>query len=120
MSGYSEYKAQMNSQKSKKKKEKTLKIKTKGKGKARKVAEKTLKENLRHEYSASLTVNGDVSYCAGAIVELDETFGKFTGRYIIDKVTHNIDSNYSCSLELLRLGAREHAEKKAKEQTKKK
>ena len=96
------------------KKAKTKKIKTKGKSQAKKVAEKTLKDSLKQEYSINLTVDGDVKYCAGCIIELDDSFGRFAGRYVIDKVTHNIDGDYTCDIEAFKVGARENAEERAK------
>lgn len=123
---YSEYKKSKDklkkkaeSKKKRDKKDKTKKIKTKGKSTAKKVAKKTLKENLKQEYQASLTVDGSTKYMAGGIIELDESWGKFEGKYVIEKVIHNISGDYSCDLELLKVGAREHAEKNAKAQTKK-
>lgn len=117
--GYSAYRESL-SKKSKKKRtkqDKTKKIKTKGKAQAKKVAEKTLKDSLKQEYSISLTLDGDVNYCAGAIIELDNSFGKFEGKYIIDKVTHKVDGDYSCDIEAFKIGARENAEEKAKKKT---
>ena len=120
---YAEFKKSMGKKakgkKKRSKKEKTKKIKTKGKSTAKKVAKKTLKENIRQEHQVSLTVEGSTKYVAGAIIELDESWGKFEGKYVIEKVIHNISGDYSCDLELLKVGAREHAEKNAKAQTKK-
>lgn len=110
--GYLAFKEKANKKRIKKKK--TKKIKTKGKSQAKKVAEKTLKDSLKQEYSINLTVDGDVMYCAGCIIELDESFGRFSGRYIIDKVTHNISGDYSCDIEAYKVGARQNAEEKAK------
>lgn len=95
-------------------KERTKKIKTKGKGKAKKVAKKTLRESLKQEYGIHLSLNGDVSYCAGGIIELDETFGRFSGKYIIEKVIHSISGEYTCEIEAYRIGARKEAEERAK------
>lgn len=100
--------------KTSKKKAKTKKIKTKGKTKAKKVAEKLLKDSLKQEYSINLTIDGDVIYCAGAIIELDDSFGKFSGKYIIEKVIHNIDGDYSCEIEAYKIGARKNAIENAK------
>ena len=120
---YAEFKKSMGKKakgkKKRSKKEKTKKIKTKGKSTAKKVAKKTLKENIRQEHQVSLTVEGSTKYVAGAIIELDESWGKFEGKYVIEKVIHNISGDDSCDLELLKVGAREHAEKNAKAQTKK-
>ena len=115
-SGDLAFKEKANKTKSKKrvKKAKTKKIKTKGKSEAKKVAEKTLKDSLKQEYSINLTVDGDVKYCAGCIIELDDSFGRFAGRYVIDKVTHNISGDYTCDIEAFKVGARQNAEEKAK------
>ena len=78
------------------------------------MAEKTLKDSLKQEYSINLTVDGDVKYCAGCIIELDDSFGRFAGRYVIDKVTHNIDGDYTCDIEAFKVGARQNAEERAK------
>ena len=114
--GYLEFRKKANKTKSKKrvKKVKTKKIKTKGKSEAKKVAEKTLKDSLKQEYSINLTVDGDVMYCAGCIIELDDSFGRFAGRYVIDKVTHNISGDYTCDIEAFKVGARQNAEDRAK------
>ena len=118
---YAEFKKSMGKKakgkKKRSKKEKTKKIKTKGKSTAKKVAKKTLKENIRQEHQVSLTVDGSTKYLAGGIIELDETFGKFAGKYVIEKVIHNISGDYSCDLELLKVGAREKATEKSKQQT---
>lgn len=109
--------------KAKNKKERTkktriLKIRTKGKSTAKKVAKKTLKENLKQEYQITLNIDGDTRYLAGAIIELDESWGKFEGKYVIDKVTHNITGDYACEISAMKLGARENAEQNAIAQTK--
>lgn len=109
--GYLIYKDSYNkkSKKTRTKQAKIKKIKTKGKSKAKKVAEKILKDSLKQEYSISLTVDGDINYCAGAIIELDNSFGKFEGKYIIEKVVHSIDGDYICEIEAYKIGARENA-----------
>jgi len=84
----------------------------------KKVAKKTLKDNLKQEYQITLNVDGSTKYLAGAIIELDESWGKFEGKYVIDKVTHEISGDYSCEITAMKLGARENAEKKAIAQTK--
>ena len=106
------------SKKKRTKKEKTLKVKTKGKTEPKKVAKKTLKDNLKQEYQITLNVDGSIKYLAGAIIELDESWGKFEGKYVIDKVTHEISGDYTCEITAMKLGARENAEKKAIAQTK--
>lgn len=117
MSDYSKFKDEYEkkSKKTKEKKNTVKKIKTKGKTNSRKIAKKILKESLKQEYSIELTVDGDTSYCAGAIIELDESFGKFQGRYIIDQVIHQVDGDYSCQIVAFKIGARENAERRAME-----
>ena len=111
-------KTKADNKKSRSKKDRTLKIKTKGKSTAKKVAQKTLNENLRQEYQITLNVDGSPKYLAGMIIELDESWGKFEGKYVIDKVTHNITGDYTCEINAMKLGAREIAEKNAIAQTK--
>ena len=100
------------------KKEKVQKIKTKGKSDPKKVAKKTLKENLKQEYQVSLTVDGSTKYMAGMIIELDESWGKFEGKYVIDKVKHDITGDYSCELECMKVGRRTK-EKRSRKRKKK-
>ncbi|MBP6280977.1 MAG: hypothetical protein KA384_02880 [Leptotrichiaceae bacterium] len=115
---YSEYKKEMGTKAKKKKtrtkKAKTKKVKTKGKSTAKKVAEKTLKENLRQEFQVSLTVDGSTKYMSGMIIELDESWGKFEGKYIIEKVSHSVTGDYTCDLECLKVGARENSKSENK------
>lgn len=120
--GYLVYKENYDKKSKKKrtKKSKTKKVKTKGKSKAKKVAEKILKDSLKQEYSINLTVDGDINYCAGAIIELDSSFGKFEGKYIIEKVVHNIDGDYSCDIEAYKIGGRENAIKNTQLKSKEK
>ena len=122
MSKYKEAKKNLkekaDNKKTRTKKSRTKKVKTKGKTESKKVAKKLLKENMRQEYQISLSVDGCTKYIAGMIIELDSSFGKFEGKYIIDKVTHNVSGDYSCDIEASKLGARENAEQKAKAQAK--
>ena len=120
---YSEHKKNLKDKADKKKtrsrKTRTKKVKTKGKSNPKKVAEKTLKENLKQEFQVSLTLDGSTDYVAGGIIELDKSFGKFEGKYVIDKVTHNITGDYSCDIEAMKIGAREEAVQNSKVQTEK-
>ena len=77
-----------------------------------------MKDNLKQEYQITLNVDGSTKYLAGAIIELDESWRKFEGKYVIDKVTHEISGDYTCEITAMKLGARENAEKKAIAQTK--
>ncbi|WP_064606926.1 hypothetical protein [Streptobacillus moniliformis] len=86
--------------------EKIKKVKTKGKSKSKKVAKKIMRDIARKEYRVTLNVDGDFKYVAGSIIELDDSFGKFEGIYIIERVTHNVDGDYSCDIEATRISDR--------------
>ena len=73
---------------------------------------------MKQEYQITLNVDGNTKYLAGAIIELDESWGKFEGKYVIDKVTHNVTGDYACEINAMKLGARENAEQNAINQTK--
>ena len=73
---------------------------------------------MKQEYQITLNVDGNTKYLAGAIIELDESWGKFEGKYVIDKVTHNVTGDYTCEINAMKLGARENAEQNAIAQTK--
>ena len=70
------------------------------------------KENQEKEKTKiQLTVDGDVSYMAGAYLILDKTWGKkFSGKYIIDKVDHSVGSEYSCRIEAYKIEELEEKE----------
>ena len=85
-------------------KKKTLKVKGKGKTDPKKTAEKTLKEKEKERTQCSLTVDGDVSYLAGMVLNLGTSWGRFSGKYSIDKVEHSVSGDYSCSLEVYKVG----------------
>ncbi len=86
-------------------KKKTLKVQSKGKTTPKKTAEKALKEKEKEKTQCSLTLNGDVDYIAGMIINLGKTWGRFSGKYSIDKVEHSISTtDYSCSLDVYKVG----------------
>lgn len=72
---------------------------------------------MKEEYTITLTLDGNLNYMAGMVIELGTSFGKFAGKYVLDKVGHNISIDYICEIEASKLGARENAVKNAKEQT---
>ena len=51
---------------------------------------------------------------SGMIIELDESWGKFEGKYIIEKVSHSVTGDYTCDLECLKVGARENSKSENK------
>ncbi|CAM3107253.1 MULTISPECIES: XkdQ/YqbQ family protein [Streptobacillus] len=86
--------------------EKVKKVKTKGKSKSKKIAKKIMRDIARKECRINLNVDGDFKYVAGGIIELDSSFGKFEGIYIIETVTHNVDGDYSCDIEATKIKER--------------
>ena len=86
------------------KKANTKKVRGTNRSDARKQAAKILKNQEKEKTKVQLTVDGDVSYVAGAYLILDKTWGKkFSGKYIIDKVDHSIGSDYSCQIEAYKI-----------------
>ena len=75
---------------------------------------------MKEEYTITLTLDGNLNYMAGMVIELGTSFGKFAGKYVLDKVGHDISTDYICEIEASKIGARENAIKNAKKQTQKK
>ena len=62
-------------------------------------AKAQLASTLREAITASFTVMGDPKYRACRVFRVTG-FGKFNGRYFIDKVTHNFsDEGYTSTIE---------------------
>jgi phage protein D len=68
---------------------------------ARRLAEKTLRQFNKKEVTASLNVVGDLRYLGGVCVDLTG-FGKFNGKYFVDKASHGLP-NYNVDLEMHRV-----------------
>lgn len=86
------------------KKSKIKKIKGTNRSDVRKQATKILKNQEKEKTKIQLTVDGDVSYVAGSYLILDKTWGKkFSGKYIIDKVDHSIQGDYSCQIDAYKI-----------------
>lgn len=66
-------------------------------------AEIKAKAKLRQKNKAAMTINltlmGDVKYLAGTCYKLTG-FGKFNGKYYIDKVTHTLNGGYVVTLQM--------------------
>ena len=80
----------------------TLKInkKVESKEEAEKLAKKSLREKNKKENTVTLTLMGDLRLSAGLTVEL-EKFHKWNGKYLIEKVKHEIGSSgFVTTLEL--------------------
>ena len=79
----------------------TLKInkKVESTAEAEKLAKKKLREKNKEEFKVSLTLAGDFMYLSGNVIELAD-FGKFSGRYIIEKAEHKISNGYEVSVDL--------------------
>jgi hypothetical protein len=49
-----------------------------------------LRDKNRKETTFEFQMLGDLHYAAGITVQLDDSFGNFAGKYLIDKVVHKI------------------------------
>ena len=80
---------------------KVLKInrKVEDKGEAERLAKNELRDKNKKAETIRLEVVGDFIYLAGNVIEL-VGFGKFSGKYLIEKARHNVGSGYECNLEL--------------------
>lgn len=67
---------------------------------AEKLAKKELRKKNKEEIKISVEVIGRFIFLAGNVIELDESFGFYAGRYLIETARHKVGSGYSCSLEL--------------------
>lgn len=65
---------------------------------AEKLAKRKLKEKNRDEITIRLNVIGDFALLAGNCIELKD-YGFYDGKYLLKKVTHNVGSGYTCSVE---------------------
>ena len=71
---------------------------------AQKVTAAKYRELSRGETTFSCSIPGDPALVAGVCVELlEEDFGKFAGRYLIDSTTHTVGSGYATDLEMHRV-----------------
>lgn len=68
---------------------------------AERLAKKKLREKNANEVTANFAGAGNISLLAGITVELTN-FGKFDGKYIITKASHDIGSSYTTSIDLRR------------------
>jgi phage protein D len=66
---------------------------------ARKLAQKTLRKLNKKEYTATISVVGNIELLGGSCIDL-KSFGAFDGKYYIEKATHNVGSGYTTDLEL--------------------
>lgn len=78
---------------------------------AKKIAEKKLRESNKREITGSITLVGDMRFLGGNNVTI-LGWGKFDGKYVIEKATHAIGSSgYTTTLEL-RMGNESKKKKK--------
>lgn len=72
----------------------TLKIshQVKDEAEAQNLAKKKLREKNKEKTTGRMTTIGNFNLAAGTTVDL-QNFGKFDGKYIIDKVSHSISAN---------------------------
>ena len=81
---------------------KTLKInqRVESRSEAERLAKKSLRDKNKREVQVRLTTVGDFRLLSGCVVELVD-HGMFSGRYLIEKSTHRINSSgYTVDLEL--------------------
>lgn len=80
---------------------KTLQVneQVKSVGEAEKLAKKKLREKNKEEITMSASVMGSFYFLAGSTVQIN-SFGKFDGRYIITKASHEIGNAYTVSMDL--------------------
>lgn len=63
------------------------------------LAKKKLREKNKDETTASFTLVGDLDLVAGVTVQV-YGYGEFSGKYIIEKATHNITGGFKTSINL--------------------
>lgn len=82
---------------------KVLKInkKVETQAEAERLAKNKLREANRKQTTFTLTMMGDFQLLAGNVVELMD-FGKFSGRYVIEKARHSVGKGYEVRAELRR------------------
>jgi hypothetical protein len=57
---------------------------------AKKLLLAELRDRNRKENTFDFQMFGDLRYAAGITIQLDDSFGNFSGKYLIDKVVHKI------------------------------
>lgn len=82
---------------------KVLKInkKVEDKGEAERLAKNELRQKNKKAVEVRLELVGSFEYLAGNVVEL-KGFGKFDGKYLIERARHKVGDGYECSLEMRR------------------
>ncbi len=66
---------------------------------AKRLAQKTLRNLNKKEYQCALKIVGNVDLVGGSCIDLIN-FGKFSGKYFIDKASHQVGDGYITDLEL--------------------
>ena len=81
---------------------KTLKIKKKvsSQAEADQLAKKELRDKNKKEISVRLDVLGEFFYLSGNVIELDDSFGFYKGKYIIERADWKIGNGFTCSLDV--------------------
>lgn len=68
---------------------------------AERLAKKKLREANKEEVTGSFATIGNTALAAGTTIEL-KNFGKFDGKYLMTKVSHNVAANYTTSVDIRR------------------
>ena len=67
---------------------------------AERLAKKELRNKNKDEIKVQLEVVGDFIYSAGNVIELDETFGFYAGRYIIERANWKVGGGFKINLDV--------------------
>lgn len=57
---------------------------------ANNLAAALLRKHNRHEFQCELNLLGDTSLCAGIVINLDSSFGAYSGDYLVTKCVHRV------------------------------
>ena len=77
-------------------------------GDAQKIAKKKLRQANKKEITGSLTLMGDLRFVGGSNVKISG-FGRFDGKYVIEKATHSVGDSYTTKIDLRMGGASKKA-----------
>ena len=69
---------------------------------AERIAKAALRKKNRYENTGSITLVGKVEYIAGVTIEL-LGFGKFSGKYLIEKSSHEVGGGHQVGLDLTKV-----------------
>lgn len=80
---------------------------------ARKITKKKLRKANKKEITGNITLMGDLRFVGGSNIKISG-FGKFDGKYVIEKATHSVGDSYTTKLDLSMGGESKKASRKKK------